>query len=334
MKKKPKKAIILAGGKGTRLYPVTLETPKPLLTVNKRPIINYLIDMFKKHGVSEVAITVRASDFEDYSWWLRRWQNVGAQDSSYHQVENLENETSSRRDGEGAGLPTPSRNNEEVGHSQASLQAGEFDRSSASFVAHVPVGTHRSFFLESRPNSVRSTDTSSNPVLLGGVWVNLMVEDEPMGTIGYWAKNLHTWTGDEPFFLTNGDELKDIDLSALTEHHEKHGAAATIAAVEVPNPKEYGVIVFDGDHVDTFLEKPENPPSNFISSGLYLLDPKIREYLLPELEKGEKFLMIEKDLFPKLAKDRKLVAFKSHGKWFDCGNLERWERAIKEWDQK
>ncbi|MBI5731895.1 MAG: nucleotidyltransferase family protein [Candidatus Magasanikbacteria bacterium] len=245
MKKKIKKAIILAGGKGTRLYPVTLETPKPLLTVNKRPIINYLIDMFKKHGVTEVAITVRESDFEDYSWWLRRWQND-----------------------------------------------------------------------------------------LGGVWVNIMVEKEPMGTIGYWANNLHTWTGDEPFFLTNGDELKDIDLSALAEHHEKHGAMATIAAVEVQNPKEYGVIVFDGDHVDTFLEKPENPPSNFISSGLYLIDPKIREYLLPAMAGGEKFLMIEKDLFPILAKDRKLVAFRSRGKWFDCGNLERWEKAIKEWEQK
>lgn len=255
MKKKVKKAIILAGGKGTRLYPVTLETPKPLLTVNKRPIINYLIEMFKKHGVSEVAITVRESDFEDYSWWLRRWQND-----------------------------------------------------------------------------------------LGGVWVNIMIEKEPMGTIGFWAHNLHTWTGDEPFFLTNGDELKDVDLSALAEHHEKNNAMATIAAVKVSNPKEYGVIVFsdkdgspeggDGTYIRTFLEKPENPPSNFISSGLYLLNPKVREYLLPAMERGDKFLMIEKDLFPKLAQDKKLLAFKSDGKWFDCGNLERWEKAIKEWDQK
>lgn len=252
MAKKIKKAIILAGGKGTRLYPVTLETPKPLLTVNKRPIINYLIDMFKKHGVEEIAITVRKSDFDDFSWWLRRWQND-----------------------------------------------------------------------------------------LGGVWVNLMMEEEPMGTIGYWAHHLHTWTGNEPFFLTNGDELKDIDLSAMAEHHHKSGAKATIAAVEVPNPSEYGVIVFsaeggsasggDGSFIERFLEKPKDPPGNFISSGLYLLDPEIHKNLLPAVESGEKFLMIEKDLFPKLAESKELCAFKSDGKWFDCGNLERWEKAIKEW---
>ena len=239
---KVRKAIILAGGKGTRLYPVTLETPKPLLTVNKRPIINYLIDMFKKHGVEEIAITVRQSDFDDFSWWLRRWQND-----------------------------------------------------------------------------------------LGGVWVNLMVEEEPMGTLGYWAHNLHTWTGNELFFLTNGDELKEVDLGAMAQHHQKVNGLATIAAVQVPNPGEYGVIVFDGDHIKEFLEKPENPPTNFISSGLYLIDPKVRENLTDKIERGEKFLMIEKDLFPKLATERKLAAYKSKGKWHDCGNLQRWEKAIKEW---
>ena len=247
-----RKAIILAGGKGTRLYPVTLETPKPLLTVNKKPIINYLIEMFKKYGIEEVAITVRQSDFEDFSWWLRRNQNV-----------------------------------------------------------------------------------------LGGIWINLIVEEEPMGTIGLWAHLLHTWTGSEPFFLTNGDELKEIDLGELAAQHRKTGALTTIAAVEVKNPQEYGVIVFsaengptlggDSNFIESFLEKPENPPSNFISSGLYLIDPRVLEHLSEEIAANKKFLMIEKDLFPKLAASKKLAAYKSKGKWFDCGNLERWEKAIKEW---
>lgn len=237
-----KKAIILAGGKGTRLYPVTLETPKPLLTINKKPIINYLIEMFKKHGVREVAITIRPSDKEDFDWWQKRYQND-----------------------------------------------------------------------------------------LEAVRINLAQEKEPMGTLGFWAHHLHSWTGDEPFFLTNGDELKEVNLSEMAERHEKIGGLATIAAVEVPNPSEYGVLLFNGDHIHSFLEKPKDPPSNFISSGLYLIDPLVRKHLEGKVAAGEKFLMIEKDLFPKLAAEKKLAAYKSNGKWFDCGNLERWEKAIKEW---
>ena len=237
-----RKAIILAGGKGTRLYPVTLETPKPLLTVNKKPIINYLIEMFKKHGVEEVAITVRNADYDDFSWWQKRW-------------------------GDSLGIP-----------------------------------------------------------------VNLVREEEPMGTFGYWAHKLQVWTGDELFFLTNGDELKEVDLTAMVDQHQKVGGLATIAAVEVSNPQEYGVLICEGDHICSFLEKPENPPTNFISSGLYLIDPKVREHLKDKIESGEKFLMIEKDLFPKLAVDRKLAVYRAKGKWFDCGNLERWEKAIKGWD--
>lgn len=240
-----RRAIILAGGKGTRLYPVTLETPKPLLTINKKPIINYLIEMFGGYGVQEIVIVIRPSDQEDFRWWEKRWKDK---------------------------LPS--------------------------------------------------------------IDFRFFVEDEPMGTLGSWAHKLYEWTGSEPFFLTNGDELKEINLSELTERHREAKALVTIAAVSVPNPSEYGVLVLDGGNICDFLEKPKNPPCNLISSGLYLIDPAARDYLKEPIFKREKFLMIEKDLFPQLAKIGKLAAYKSNGKWFDCGNIQRWEKAIKEWDTK
>ena len=70
------KAIILAGGEGTRLRPVTLEIPKPLLTVRRKPIVNYLIELFRKHGVREVKVIIRPKDREEFSWWLQRWGGV------------------------------------------------------------------------------------------------------------------------------------------------------------------------------------------------------------------------------------------------------------------
>ena len=236
------KAIILAGGKGTRLYPVTLETPKPLLTVKKKPIINYLIEMFIKHGVDEIKIIISKDHIEDYEWWKKRYE----------------------------------KNHE-------------------------------------------------------GLNVTFEIEREPMGTFGTIAHNLSEWAGTEDFFMTNGDELKVIDLMEMKKLHQKTGADATIALARVHNPKEYGVAVCDGYFIREFLEKPQNPPSNYISSGLYLLSPRVFEHVWDDVRKGRKFLMIEKDVFPKIADAGKLAGHKFDGKWFDCGTIQRWEYAINNW---
>ena len=67
------KAVILAGGKGTRLYPITKEIPKPLLPINKKPIINYLVDLFKNYGIKEIAVLVSKEDKQDFEWWKKRY---------------------------------------------------------------------------------------------------------------------------------------------------------------------------------------------------------------------------------------------------------------------
>ena len=50
------KAIILAGGKGTRLAEYTSKIPKPMVNINKKPIITYIIDHYIKYGVTEILI--------------------------------------------------------------------------------------------------------------------------------------------------------------------------------------------------------------------------------------------------------------------------------------
>jgi len=54
----PKKAIIIAGGKGTRLKPITHEIPKPMVPLHDKPIMEHTIDLLKKYGVRDIIISV------------------------------------------------------------------------------------------------------------------------------------------------------------------------------------------------------------------------------------------------------------------------------------
>jgi len=227
------KAVILAGGKGTRLYPITYEIPKPLLPVKRKPIINYLVDLFLKQGIEDVAVLV-SKDFKDeFDWWKKR----------YYSDKN----------------------------------------------------------------------------------VLLKEEQEHLGTLGgLWA--LKDWLSDSKFFFTNGDELKSLELRKMADFHREKPVLGTVALVEVPNPQDYGVIVCEEGIVKEFLEKPENPPSRYISSGLYLFSPDVFNY-----HPGLKPSMVEKDLFPKLVQEGKLGGFPFKGKWMDCCTFDRYEKALREW---
>jgi mannose-1-phosphate guanylyltransferase/phosphomannomutase len=53
------KAVIMAGGKGTRLRPLTSGTPKPMVPLLDRPVMEYTIELLKKHGITEIAVTLQ-----------------------------------------------------------------------------------------------------------------------------------------------------------------------------------------------------------------------------------------------------------------------------------
>ncbi len=58
------KAAILAGGAGTRLYPITTYVPKMLLPLGNRYVIEYIIDYLKRHGITELVMLLSAAEFE------------------------------------------------------------------------------------------------------------------------------------------------------------------------------------------------------------------------------------------------------------------------------
>jgi NDP-sugar pyrophosphorylase family protein len=234
-KRCPRKAVILCGGKGTRLRPITHEIPKPLIPVQGKPLIEHLIDLFKKYDINEVILSVgyKGDKVKEYFGDGRKF------------------------------------------------------------------GVKISYIEES--------------------------EDAPLGTAGPLKKGRAMLT--DTFIVTNGDELKDINLEEMYDIHKNNKAAATIALTTVPDPSLYGVAQLSGSKILRFIEKPpkEKAPSNLINSGLYILEPSIID-LIPD---GK--AMLEKDVFPIVAHNGGLFGYPFSGQWFDTGNMDRYERALKEW---
>lgn len=236
-------AIILAGGGGTRLRPVTLEIPKPLVTVQGLPIATWQARWLARHGVERITVVIAPKWRAQFERWVR-------------------------------GLEAHAR-----------------------------------------------------------VTIDLHEEPEPMGTLGALVHRLHdAFNG--PVFVTNGDELKALDLHALADMHARLRASdphhgATVGLIRVFNPSDYGVAEMDGERIVTFHEKPAHPPTNLINCGVYVLEPAV----LQEMDRSKTYLMFEKDLFPRLAAERRLGGCPLEGPWYDCGTLERWEKAINEWQE-
>ena len=53
------KAVIMAGGEGSRLRPLTCDLPKPMAPLCGRPALEYILELLKQHGTDEAAVTLR-----------------------------------------------------------------------------------------------------------------------------------------------------------------------------------------------------------------------------------------------------------------------------------
>jgi len=159
-----------------------------------------------------------------------------------------------------------------------------------------------------------------------GMHFSFVEEAKPLGTAGplRLAEAMLTKT----FIASNGDELKDIDIAKMYEAHRRNRALATIALAKVEDPSHYGIARLEGERIIEFVEKPakDEAPSHFASAGFYIIEPEVIR-MIPE----NKFCMLEKDVFPRLARQGKLFGFAFSGQFFDTGTPERYELAKKKW---
>jgi glucose-1-phosphate cytidylyltransferase len=119
--------------------------------------------------------------------------------------------------------------------------------------------------------------------------------------------------------LTYGDGVCDINLQQLLDFHRHHGRLATVTAVRPPS--RFGGLIFDGDLVSDFTEKPQIG-EGWINGGFMVLEPGVFKYL------GGEDPSLEADGLENLAADRQLAAFK-HDQFWQCMDTLRDVRLLE-----
>ena len=150
-----------------------------------------------------------------------------------------------------------------------------------------------------------------------GADVEAVGEEEPLGRGG--GLRLATTRRQEegPVLALNGDELLDVDFSALLSEHGASGAAATLVVAQVRSP--FGVVdVEEGGTITGFREAPLL--EHWVNSGVYVLGEDALA-LLPE--KGDH----EQSTFPQLAHERRLHAHRHEGVWLTVNTPKDLRRA-------
>lgn len=143
------------------------------------------------------------------------------------------------------------------------------------------------------------------------------------------VKRLQPWLGNETFMLTYGDGVSDIDLQKLLDFHHSHGQSATITAVRPP--ARFGGLIFDGDVVTQFTEKPQIG-EGWINGGFMVLEPSVFDYLTNDKAS------LEVDALEQLAAEGQLAAYRHEHFWQsmdtlrDVRLLERlWQNGDPPW---
>lgn len=229
------KAVILAGGMGTRISEESHLRPKPMIEIGGRPILWHIMKSYYHYGISEFIICLGYKGYviKEYfaNYFLHSSNCTISTKSGRIEIHQL--------DGEDWKVTL-------IDTGEATLTGGRLKRVS-----------------------------------------------------GHLDRN-------EPFCLTYGDGVSNLDIRQLVSFHRSTGRKATLTAVTPPG--RYGALSIDGDLVTRFTEKPPGDDA-FINGGFFVLEPSVMDY-------------IESDSTPwegrpleRLAEEGQLCAYRHSGFW-------------------
>jgi len=157
-----------------------------------------------------------------------------------------------------------------------------------------------------------------------GINLDYILEEERLGTAG--ALSLIKENPVDPFFVMNGDILTDANIENIHNSYVSSNADALMCVREYNYQVPYGVVETSNNAIASIEEKPTQ--RFFVNAGIYMLSPKILEYI----PQNEFFNMTT--LFEKLIeKDKNVISYPLNGYWLDIGRFEEFKRANDDFDQ-
>lgn len=253
------KAVILAGGFGTRLAEETSLRPKPMVEVGGFPILWHIMNIYSAHGINDFIICLGYKGYFIKEYFV----NYAMHNSSI-----------------------------EV----------DIQNRSVSFIGKSQLP----------PWKIQLIDTGTDTL-----------------TGGRLARVRHYLPADEPFCMTYGDGVADVDISRLVAFHRGHGLDATLTAVR-PSGR-FGATKIENDRVKSFEEKPAGDGAQ-INGGFFVLHPRVLDRIAGD------HTIWEREPLEGLARDAQLAAFPHDGFWQPMDTLrdkqhleELWQTGNAPW---
>lgn len=225
------KGVLLAGGTGTRLLPLTKVTNKHLLPVYKQPMIYYPLQTLINAGIKDILIVTGGEHIGDFFRLLGSGKEWGA-------------------------------------HFSYEIQEGN-----------------------------------------GGTGAALLLAES-------FAKH-------DDFMVILGDNIVSDNVKDFVNDFKNrpHDVKAKILLAKVDEPQKYGVVTIKGDRIVNITEKPKNPKSNYVNTGLWMFTPEVFD-LLKNLKKSPRGEYEVTDVLAHYVKQDELSYAVLKSQWTDAGSFE------------
>lgn len=253
------KAVILAGGFGTRLSEATNLIPKPMVEIGGKPVLWHIMKTYSAYGINDFIICCgyKAYIIKEYF-------------ANYF------------------------RHNSDI----------TVDLSNGSITVHNA---------PAEKWNVTCIDTGLNTMTGGRV------------------KRVQEYIGDEPFLLTYGDGVADLNIADTIEKHKQSGKIISVTVYQ-PNGKFGALDIGNDGTVKSFQEKPAGDGA-WVNAGYFVCEPEVFDYII----NGDKTIF-EREPLEKLAKEGKMNSYKHKGFWKPMDTLrdntelnEMWENNKAPW---